>query len=136
MVDTPDDTPHAATFPQDDDALPARLRAQRLAHHLTTADLAQRTGLAADVIARLERGQQRLTVELIDTLARGLDMRLQEQLGTEDMDAVMRHLQHYLSPQAHRASVALMRDLQRAHLSPQGRMALATRLRQFLRWGI
>ena len=28
MVDTPDDTPHAATFPQDDDALPARLRRQ------------------------------------------------------------------------------------------------------------
>ena len=90
----------------------------------------------ADVIERLERGQQRLTVELIDTLIRGLDVRLQELLGTGDMDAVMRHVSPLLSPQAHRVYVALMRDLQLVPLSPQGRMALATRLRQFLRWGI
>ena len=136
MVDTSDDTLHPAPLPQDDDVLPAQLRAQRLAQYLTAAELAQRTGLAADVIERLECGQQRLTVALIDTLTRGLDMRLQELLGTEDMDAVMRHLQHYLSPQARSAFVALVRDLQRLPLSPQGLMALATRLRQYLRWGI
>ena len=130
MIDTPDDTPRPAPLPQDDDVLPARLRAQRLAQHLTTAELAQRTGLAADVIARLECGQQRLTIGLIDTLTRGLGVRVQELLGTEDPDAVRRHLDRYLSPQARKATAALLRDLQRLHLSPQARLVLAARLRQ------
>ena len=74
MVDTPDDTPRIEASHQGDDALPARLRALRLAHQLTQRALAHRAGLPLRVIGRLERGQRRrITLTLVQALARGLE---------------------------------------------------------------
>lgn len=90
MIDPPADTPRAEAAPQDADALPARLRAQRLAHHLTVAELAQRTGLSVGAIRRLERGQRRrITLTLLQALARGLDMMPEELLGVSTRPGIL-----------------------------------------------
>lgn len=141
MTDTPDDTARADAAPQDPDPLPARLRAARRAYHLTRTELEQRTGVLACLIRRVERGEQRLTLSLLDTLTSGLGVRVQALLGTDDLDAVRHHLELYMSPQVRDAVAAIEDMLQGTLLDPHtlptpDRMALAAKLRQYARDGL
>ncbi|SDQ19164.1 helix-turn-helix domain-containing protein [Quadrisphaera sp. DSM 44207] len=66
-----------------------RLRTLRQARGWTLDDLAARAHLGASTISRIETGQRRLAVDQLVTLARALDVTVDELLADDDGDDVV-----------------------------------------------
>lgn len=74
------------------DKLPNRLREHRKAAHLSQEELGERLGLTHTHISNLERGKRKMTLLLMEALARELDIAVVDLLSDE-------HNPHRLSPQ-------------------------------------
>jgi transcriptional regulator with XRE-family HTH domain len=70
-----------------EDRVRARLRQVRFERGLTVAQLADRAGLAASTVSRLETGARRLTLAHVERFARALGVSTDALLGTEVVTA-------------------------------------------------
>lgn len=71
-------TPSSATPPADadrplDERLRSELRRAREAAGISLAELAERTGVSASTLSRLENGERRLAIEGLEAIAAGLE---------------------------------------------------------------
>lgn len=67
-----------------------RLRTLRQARGWTLGDLAAKSHLGASTISRIETGQRRLALDNLVTLARALDVTVDDLLAEDDADVVIR----------------------------------------------